>query len=195
MSFLLWLSILSSASRAPGEGRSSCCCQKMNLTSSTPLWENCLCFFPPLLIVFHFFSPTCKISFRSNGNHLEQTPYSHVWGWTSCIFFAKSPYFQSVPLGCAPLPLTLPRGVFFSLHWAKRPKGFRGSACKSAAVPTGFQLKETAQCSAQWSLDKSKYLRVWEFNAWGTRGQYLRSLGYSSVLPPPAQVSGNSSQS
>lgn len=53
--------------------------------------------------------------------------------------FAKSPYFQSFPLGCAPLLLTLPRGVYFSHYWVKRPEGFRGSACKSPAVPTGFQ--------------------------------------------------------
>lgn len=108
-------------------------------------------FFPLSSSSFIFFSPTCKISFRSNGNHLEQTPYSHVWGWTSCIFvFAKSPYFQSVPLGCAPLPLTLPRGVFFSLSTERNvPKASEVVHANQLLCLQGFSLKK--QCNVRLS--------------------------------------------
>lgn len=95
-------------------------------------------FFSPSPSSFIFLASLARLVFGLMGIILSKRP-KVMSEAEHLAFFAKSPYFQSFPLGCAPLLLTLPRGVYFSLYWAKRPKGFRGSACKLAAVPTGFQ--------------------------------------------------------
>jgi len=55
-------------------------------------------------------------------------------------FFCQVSIFQVIPTWLCTVTLDLAkRCVYFSHYWVKRPKGFRGSACKLPAVPTGFQ--------------------------------------------------------
>lgn len=169
-------------------GTSSCCCQKMNLTSSTPLWENCLCFFSPSPRRLSFFlAPLARLVFGLMGIILSKRP-TVMSEAEHLAFFCQVSIFPVSPTWLCTVTVDLAKRCAV----LSRPKGFRGSACKSAAVPTGFQLKETADVRLTEVLTGAK------ISASGSLTLEVPESGFSNLLGffrfALAQVSGKSPQ-